>query len=62
MFDRTTLENNQNLTNLYNKLVNKNLNPKMTSWQIKVQLIEIKNLFGNNKSVYCLVKIDNQVF
>src|SRR5579883_1748520 len=37
---------------------NSSVSNAVTSWLVKIQLIEIKNLFGNNKnSVYCKVRI-----
>jgi hypothetical protein len=54
--------NQQSPINIFFYLLNNNLFTKITSWQIKVQLIEIKNIFGNNKNVYCTVRIGDQLF
>lgn len=48
--------------NLFFYLLNSNCSSNLTSWQVKVQLIEIRNLFGNNKNVYCTVRIADQMF
>lgn len=54
--------NQQNPINIFFYLLHSNALSDITSWQVKVQLIEIKNLFGNNKNVYCTVKIGDQMF
>jgi hypothetical protein len=35
---------------------------KITSWQVKVRIIEIKHLIGISESVYCIVEIGDQKF
>jgi hypothetical protein len=35
---------------------------KVTSWQVRVVLHEIKHLTGSNETVYCIVEIANQKF
>ena len=35
---------------------------KITSWQIRVKIIELRHLVGSNETVYCLVEIADQKF
>ncbi|CAF0876645.1 unnamed protein product [Brachionus calyciflorus] len=59
------LSNTNNLENIKpsNLLTGKRSFNKLTSWQVRVNLIEIRHLLGTNKEVYCTVKIgDNQIF
>jgi hypothetical protein len=37
-------------------------NEKITSWQIRIRLIEIKNLIGINETVYCIIEIGDKKF
>lgn len=54
--------NQQSPINIFFYLLNASASSSLTSWQIKVQLIEIRNLFGNNKNIYSMVSIGDQTF
>jgi hypothetical protein len=43
-------------------LLTKNLNNKVTTWQVRVNLIELRHIIGNNERVYCMVEIGDQRF
>ena len=60
-YDNETL-NDINTHNLISQLFYTESDEKITSWQVKVRIIEIKHLVGLNKAVYCIVKIGNQIF
>jgi hypothetical protein len=66
-------DNNKNRSNIVNlnnsskspivpQLLTPQLNNKITSWQIRLNLIEIKHLLGNNENVYCSIQIGHQSF
>ena len=44
------------------QLLCKRQSNRLTSWQVRVNLIEIRHLLGTNKEVYCIINIGNQVF
>jgi hypothetical protein len=43
-------------------LLTKNLNNKLTTWQVRVHLIELKHILGNNENIYCAIQIGSQTF
>jgi len=45
-----------------NDLANKLKSNRLNSWQVRVQLIELKHILGHNENVYCTVQIANQTF
>jgi hypothetical protein len=47
---------------LLNDLANKLKSNRLNSWQVRVQLIELKHILGHNENVYCTVQIANQMF
>lgn len=51
-----------NLHNLLNQIFYADLNEKITSWQVRVRIIELKHLIGINETVYCVVEIGDQKF
>lgn len=53
---------NQDVKELITQIIGKKISHKLNSWIIRVQLIEIKHLLGNEKNVYCTVRIGNQLF
>lgn len=68
---RTNLNKLNNQSNLFkntksiyllNDLANKLKSNRLNSWQVRVQLIELKHILGHNENVYCTVQIANQTF
>ena len=51
-----------NPISIFSNLLDRSALTSITSWQVKINLIEIRNLFGNHKKVYCVVKIADQMF
>jgi hypothetical protein len=51
-----------NPISIFSNLLDRSALTSITSWQVKINLIEIRNLFGNHKNVYCVVKIADQMF
>ena len=50
----------KNLENSSSKVLASKLMNIVTSWQVRVQIIEIKYLFGTNEQVYCKVEIGGE--
>lgn len=60
--EQEELKNQKNLKNYLHSSLYANMNKKSNSWQIRVNIIELKYLHGNNENVYCLVEIGDQSF
>lgn len=56
--DSKGLRMNKNVS----QLISKRYSNRLTSWQVRVNLIEIRHLLGTNKDVYCIIRIGDQVF
>ena len=55
--------NDFNRYNLLNQFFRfEQFNEKITSWQVRVKIIELKNLVGTNETVYCEVEIGDYKF
>lgn len=56
--------NEINLHNLIDQIFNPiDLNEeKITSWQVRVRIIELKHIAGINETVYCVIEIGDQKF
>lgn len=66
--DLSSKRNNQDYQNqmitldLVNQLLKDDKTSKVTSWLVKIQLLEIKHLMGTYRNIYCTVKIGDQLF
>jgi hypothetical protein len=49
--------NEVNPINFLSELFESESNEKITSWQVRVRIIELKHLSGSNETVYCVVQI-----
>lgn len=66
LFDNSYGNSNElgeiNLPNFLSQLFYTDLNEKITSWQVRVRIIELKHLVGINENVYCIVEIGDKKF
>lgn len=61
-YDLNEFQNSHNnLMNQFFKTENI-YNEESISWQIRVRIIEIKNLTGSNQNVFCVIQIGDNIF
>ena len=55
-------EQEKNLKSYFEQTRFKNKDKEITSWQIRVNIIELKHILGNNEHIFCTVEYEDQLF